>query len=99
MSGSGCTNFSPTCTIVQSYYAYIPSLSTNAAYAGIFGLSFGIHAVQGLIWRKAWLGFALAMSIGNIGKFWHKGHRLSNDADKLICSRTHRIHGKNSQSQ
>lgn len=68
MSGFDCTNFSPECTIVESFYAYIPSLPANAAYAGIFGLSLGLHLVQGIIWRKAWLGFAAAMILGNAGE-------------------------------
>lgn len=68
MSGSGCTNFSPQCTIDDSFYAYIPSLPANAIYVGIFAFCLVIHLVQGIRWRKAWLGFAIAMFLGNLGE-------------------------------
>lgn len=67
MSGSGCTNFSPECTIVDSFYAYVPSLIANAAFAAIFGISLVLHLIQGIRCWKAWKGFAVAMVVGNFG--------------------------------
>jgi len=67
MSGSGCTNYSPDCTIVDSFYAYVPSKIANVAFAGIFGISLVLHLVQGIRWWKAWKGFAVAMVVGNLG--------------------------------
>jgi hypothetical protein len=50
------------CDPRASVLRYQPSLSANAAFVALFGLSMAIHVVQGLRWRT-W-AFTIAMFLG-----------------------------------
>jgi RTA1 like protein len=51
-----------TCSVLTSVLRYRPSLAANAIFVALFGLSFVVHAVQGVRWRT-W-AFMVAMLLG-----------------------------------
>jgi hypothetical protein len=58
-----CTIPNEHCPIEWSYWGYRPSLSTNLAFAVVFGISTIAFLVQGIA-SKRWLGFTIAMASG-----------------------------------
>jgi hypothetical protein len=46
------------------YFAYRPSRSVNTAFAILFGISALLFLVQGIVSKKRWLGFTIAMVCG-----------------------------------
>lgn len=54
-----------TCPINQSYYAYRPSLSTNAAFLALFSFSLSCFLLQAALSRR-FIGFTIAIVSGCI---------------------------------
>lgn len=52
-----------TCPLNDSYYAYLPSLGTNAAFLALFSLSLLGFTLQALLSRR-FVGFTIAMVSG-----------------------------------
>ncbi|KAL6710472.1 Mitochondrial import inner membrane translocase subunit Tim17-A [Coniothyrium glycines] len=52
-----------TCGLEWSYWGYVPSYSTNVAFAVLFGISMVAYLAQGIFGKK-WLGFTIAMVCG-----------------------------------
>lgn len=63
-SPDGCTW--EKCGTDYSFFAYRPSRSVNTAFATLFGISALLFLAQGIVSKKRWLGFTVAMICGCI---------------------------------
>jgi hypothetical protein len=58
----GCKAINATCPVEATIYGYYPSLSTNAFFAGFFGLALLVHLFYGIKY-KTW-SYMAALSLG-----------------------------------
>ncbi|CAD6566894.1 MAG: hypothetical protein ASARMPRED_000182 [Alectoria sarmentosa] len=82
-----------TCPIKQSYYAYRPSLSTNAAFLALFSFSLCFFLLQAALSRR-FIGFTVAMVsgcilevLGYIGRImsWYNPFNQNGFLMQIVC--------------